>query len=86
MKLHPRPLLLLIYFASNSSIPGIDFFFRKGVYLISMPDYFFKESPYFGTSIRNNNTVEKHPENSQGDFAVFSCAIRNAMHFPCGKI
>ena len=29
MKLHPRPLLLLIYFASNSSIPGIDFFLEK---------------------------------------------------------
>ena len=31
MKLHPCPLLLLIYFASNSSIPGIDFFLEKSL-------------------------------------------------------
>ena len=32
MKLHPCPLLLLIHFALNSSVPGIDFiFFKKGV-------------------------------------------------------
>ena len=36
MKLHPCPVLLLIFFALKSSIPGIDFsFFKKGVYLIS---------------------------------------------------
>ena len=29
MKLHPYFLLLLIYFALKSSVPGIDFFLRK---------------------------------------------------------
>ena len=36
VKLHPCPLLLLIYFTLNSNVAGIDFsFFKKGVYLIS---------------------------------------------------
>ena len=35
MKLHPFPLLLLTYFALNSSVPRIGFsFFKKVVYLI----------------------------------------------------
>ena len=60
MKLHPFPLFLLLYFALNSSMPGICFsFFKKGVYLIGFFCVFsFKESIDFGTS-RNNNTVEK---------------------------
>ena len=35
MKLHPFPLLFLIYFGLNSSVPGIgfSFFLKKGVYL-----------------------------------------------------
>ena len=62
MKLHPFPLLLLIYFALNSSVPGIGFsFFKKGVYLIVVFVFSFKESIDFGTS-RKNNTVEKQPE------------------------
>ena len=62
MKLHPFTLLLLIYFALNSSVPGIGFsFFKKGVYLIVVFVFSFKESIDFGTS-RKNNTVEKQPE------------------------
>ena len=42
MKLHPFTLLLLIYFALNSSVPGIGFsFFKKGVYLIGFFCFFF---------------------------------------------
>ena len=69
MKLHPFPLFLLLYFALNSSVPGIGFsFFKKGVYLIGFSCAFsFKESIHFGTS-RNNNTVEKQPESTQGEF------------------
>ena len=59
MKLHPFPLLLLIYFALNSSVSGIGFsFFKKGVYLIGVFCFSFKESIGFGTS-RKNNTVQK---------------------------
>ena len=65
MKLHPFTLLLLIYFAVNSSVPRTGFsFFKKGVCLIG---FFFKESIDFGTS-RKSNTVEKQPERSQSGF------------------
>ena len=68
MKLHPFTLLLLIYFALNSSVPGIGFsFFKKGVYLIGFFVFSFKESIDFGTS-RKSNTVEKQPESSQSGF------------------
>ena len=42
MKLHPCPLLLFIYCALNSSVPGIDVSFQKeGVYLIGFFCLFF---------------------------------------------
>ena len=73
MKLHPCPLLLLIYFALNYSVPGIDCFLKNGVYLIGFSASSFKESPHSGTS-RNNNTVEKQPDSSQGGFCcIFPC-------------
>ena len=69
MKLHPFPLLLLIYFALNSSVPGISFsFFKKKEFTLSVFYVFsFKESLDFGTS-RKNSTVEKQPERSQSEF------------------
>ena len=57
MKLDPFTLLLLIYFAVNSSVPGISFsFLKKEFTLLSV--FSFKESIDFGRS-RKNNTVEK---------------------------
>ena len=61
MKLHPFLLLLSIYFALNSSMPGEEFT------LLVFPVFSFKEAIDFGTS-RKNNTVEKQPESSQGGF------------------
>ena len=44
MKLHSFTLLLLIYFALNSSLLGIGFsFFKKGVYLNGLFCFFFLE-------------------------------------------
>ena len=61
-------LLLLIYLALNSSVPGIGFsFFEKGVYLIGFFCFSFKESIDFGTS-RKDNTVKKPPESSQNGY------------------
>ena len=64
MKLHAFFLLLLFYFALNSSVLrfGFSFFFKKE---FTLPVFSFKESIDFGT-IRNNNTVEKQPESSPG--------------------
>ena len=79
MKLHPFTLLLLIYFALNSSVSGIGFsFFKKGVYLIGFFFFFFKESIDFGTS-RKINTVQKTRELTK------SILIGKTMHFPCGN-
>ena len=76
MKLHPFTLLLLIYFALNSSVPGIGFsFFKKGVYLIGFFVFSFKESIDFGTS-RKSNTVEKQPESSQSGFCISSVVTK----------
>ena len=74
MKLHRFPLLRLIYFALNFSEPGIDFSFKKMEFTSSVFSVCsFKKSPDFGT-IRNNNTVEKQPESSQGGFCgIFPC-------------
>ena len=67
MKLHPFPLLLLIYFALNSSVAGIGFSFLKKDFDLSVFSVFsFEESIDFGT-IRKN-TVEKQPERSQSGF------------------
>ena len=64
MKLHAFSLLLLFYFALNSSVLGFGFsFFLKKEF--TLPVFSFKESIDFGT-IRNNNTVEKQPESSPG--------------------
>ena len=58
-KLHPFTLLLLIYFALNSSVPGIGFsFFKKGIYLIGFFVFSFKESIDFGTSRKSNTVVD----------------------------
>ena len=77
MKLRPCPLLLLIYFALNSSVPGFIFLFKNKEFTLSVFSVCsFKESPDIGTS-RKINTVEKEAENSQVDFAAFSRAIRN---------
>ena len=74
MKLHPFTLFLLIYFALNSSVPGIGFsFFKKGVYLIGFFVFSFKESIDFGTS-RKSNTLEKqraHRVDFDGENHVF---------------
>ena len=68
MKLHPFTLLLLIYFALNSSVPGIGFsFFKKEFTLSGFFVFSFKESIDFGTR-RKSNTVEKQPESSQSGF------------------
>ena len=68
MKLHPFPLLLLICFALNSSVPGICFSFLKKEFTLSVFSVFsYKESIDFGTSSKNN-TVGKQPESSQSVF------------------
>ena len=93
VKLHLCPLLLLIYFALNSSMPGIDISFfqkkKKRVYLTAFSVFSFKESPNFETS-RNNHTVEKQYESSQGGFCcIFKCYLKlmgKTMHFPCGEV
>ena len=90
MKLHPCSHLILKYFALTSSVPGIDFPFKNMGFTLSVVSVCsFKESPDFGT-IRNNNTVEKQPEASQGGFwCIFPCYWKfmgKAMHFPCGKV
>ena len=62
MKLYSFPLLLLIYFALNSSVPETGFSFFKKEFTLSVFSVFsFKESIDFGTS-RKNNAVEKQPE------------------------
>ena len=74
MKFHAFPLLVLLYFALNSSVPGIGFSFLKSEFTLSVFSVFsFKKSIDFGTS-RNSNTVEKQPESSQGGFCcIFPC-------------
>ena len=66
MKLHPFSLLLLIYFALNSSVAGIGFSFLKKDFDLSVFSVFsFEESIDFRT---RKNTVEKQPERSQSGF------------------
>ena len=73
-KLHPCSPLLLIYFALNFSVPGIYFFLKKKEFTLSVFSVCsFEESADFGTN-RNNNTVEKQSETSQGEFCcIFPC-------------
>ena len=62
MNLHPCPLLLLTYFALNSSVPELVFLFKKTEFTLSVFSVCsFKKSPDFGTTRNNNNnkTVEK---------------------------
>ena len=39
--------------------------------------FFKKKSLPYQVFLKNNNTVKKQPESSQGDFAAFCCAVRN---------
>ena len=50
MKLHPFPLLLLLYLAFTACLELAFPFFKKGVYLIGFFYFSFKESIDFGTS------------------------------------
>ena len=84
MKLHRCPLLLLIYFALNSSVRGIDFsFFEKW----SLPYRFFlfvllrnhQMLEQIETIIMWKNNLRAHRVN----FAAFSRAIRNWWEKRC---
>ena len=86
MKLRLCSLLLLIYFALNSSVPRIDLFFFKEEFTLSVFSVCsFKESPDFGTS-RINHTMEKQELTGRAhrvDFVQFYRAIRNSWEKPC---
>ena len=72
MKLHLCPLLLLMNFALNYSVAGIDFRFFKKRNL---------SYRYFGTSriILWKNNLGAH----KVGFAAFFCAIKNWWEKPC---
>ena len=77
MKLHPHPILLLIYFALNLAYVESNFLSLKKKFTLSVFSVCsLKDSPNFGT-IRNNNVVEKQPGSSQGGFCCIFRAIRN---------
>ena len=86
VKLHLCPLLLLIYFALNSSMPGIDIsFFQKKKKEFILPLFLFSLSrnhqilKQVGTIILWKNNMRVH----RVDFAAFSSAIRNWWEKPC---
>ena len=83
MKLNPCPILLLIYSAMNSSVPGTEFsFFKKEFTWSVFSVCSFKESRDFGKD-RNNNTLEKQSERSQGRFCCFFPCYKNWWEKPC---
>ena len=89
MKLLPRLLLLLIYFALSFSVLGIDFsFFKKRVYLIGFFCLFFSGITRFWNK-QKQQFCEKQADSSQGGFCCISPCyqklIEKAMHFPCSK-
>ena len=92
IKLHSFPFLLLIYFALNSSVPGVYFSFKKKFNSFLSPKDFsvrsFKESSDFGTSstAENVETIilwENDLRARRVDFAAFSRALRNWWEKPC---
>ena len=81
MKLHPFPLLLLIYFALNSSVPGIGFsFFKKGVYLIGFFCFFFSGINRFWNKHKKYYCGKTTRELTEW------ILMGKTMHFPCGNI
>ena len=86
IKLHPCSLFLLMYFAFNSSMSGIDFFLTKTEFTVSVFSVCsLNESPDFGT-IRKSNTVENQPQGSQGGFYCILPCYRKLMGKACGKL
>ena len=89
MKLHPCPLLPLIYFTFNSSVSGIDFFFKWS--LLSQGFLFFLlRNHQILQGSRKNNTVKKQSESSQGGFCCifpgYWKLTGKALYFLCGKV
>ena len=90
MKLHPFPILLLLYFPLNSSVPGIGFsFFKKRVYLIGFFCFSFYEINRFCNKWKQLYCGKANRKLTGWillHFLVLLELMGKTMHFPCGKV